>query len=87
MDNIKRLKISTSQAIKIFSRILQQKDLFTVYLVDLDFSMKRTFFKYPIGEIIVEINGNQFNNYREFSNVVKEPIIYIKTFDNDIFYV
>jgi hypothetical protein len=37
MSNLKNLNITASQAIKIFSRILQQKDMFTVYLADLDF--------------------------------------------------
>jgi hypothetical protein len=87
MDNIKDLNITASQAIKIFSRILQQKDIFTVYLADLDFSKKKSFIKYPIGEVIVEINGKQFNNWEEFMEVTKEPITNIKTFDNDIFFV
>jgi len=87
MENIKDLNISASHAIKIFSRILQQKDLFTVYLSDLDFSKKKNFIKYPIGEVIIEINGKTFNNYREFIDVVKKPITHIKTFDNDIFFV
>jgi hypothetical protein len=87
MENIKNLNITASQAIKIFSRILQQKDLFTIYLSDLDFSQKKNFIKYPIGEVIVEINGKQFNNYKEFIDIVKEPITQIKTFDNDIFFI
>lgn len=87
MDNIKNLNITASQAIKIFSRILQQKDQFTVYLADLDFSKKKSFIKYPIGEVIIEINGKQFNNRDQFMEVTKEPITHIKTFDNDIFFV
>jgi hypothetical protein len=87
MENIKNLNITASQAIKIFSRILQQKDLFTIYLSDLDFSQKKNFIKYPIGEVIVEINGKQFNNYKEFIDIVIEPITQIKTFDNDIFFI
>jgi hypothetical protein len=61
--------------------------MFTVYLTDLDFSKKKTFIKYPIGEVIVEINEKQFNNWEELMEVTKEPITHIKTFDNDIFFV
>lgn len=88
MDNIKKLNISTSQLVKILNRVIQQKDLFTVYLADLDFSQKKTFIKYPIGDIIVEVNGESFNNYKEFISIVKKgPVAFIKTLDNDIFFV
>jgi hypothetical protein len=88
MDNIKDLHITTSNLIKFLNRFLQQKDLFTVYLVDLDYlKINSKFIKYPIGEIILEINGKQFNNLEEFTEVIKEQIIYFKTLDNEIFFV
>lgn len=85
IDNLNKLNITSTQIIKIFSRFLQQKDRFTVYLADLDYSKK--FIKYPIGEIIIEINGEQFNNYEEFIKITETPITYIKTIDNEIFFV
>jgi len=87
MNHIKNLNITASQAIKIYNRILHQNDIFTLYLADLDFSKKQTFIKYPIGEIIVEINGTKFNNWEEFMEITKTSITHIKTFDNDIFFI
>ena len=49
--------------IKIFNRFSLQKDLFTVYLCDLNYNkINKTFNKYPMGEIIIKINDLSFNN-------------------------
>jgi hypothetical protein len=87
INNITELNITSSQLVKILNRFLHQKDQFTIYLADLDFLKKKKFIKYPIGEIIVEINSKQINNYEEFIEITKEQITCIKTIDNDIFFV
>lgn len=87
MDNIRDLNISASDLVKFLNRFLQQKDLFTVYLVDLDYSKIKKFIKYPIGEIIVEINGKQFNNLEDFIEATKKPITHFKTLDNEMFFM
>ena len=86
MKALKELNLQMSQIIQIFNRHLYQQDLFTVYLADLDISKINNAVKYPIGEIIIEINDKTFNNYNEFIQVTKEPIKKIKTIQNDIYY-
>ena len=87
MKALKELNLQMSQIIQIFSRHLYQQDLMTVYLADLDVSKINNAVKYPIGEIIIEINDKTFNNYNEFIHITKEPIKKIKTIQNDIYYV
>ena len=87
MKALKELNLQMSQIIQIFSRHLYQQDLMTVYLADLDISKINNAVKYPIGEIIIEINDKIFNNYNEFIQVTKEPIKKIRTIQNDIYYV
>jgi hypothetical protein len=48
---------------------------------------KDNFTKYPIGEIIIELNDKKFNNYDEFINICKEKIVKIKTSDNEIYLI
>ena len=55
-------------------------------MADLDILKINNAVKYPIGEIIIEINDKTFNNYNEFIQVTKEPIKKIKTIQNDIYY-
>lgn len=86
LDNLKHLNFSFSQIIKILNRISHQQDLFTIYLVDLDINNNK-FIKYPIGEVIIEINDKTFNNYDEFINIIKEPITKIKTINNEIYFI
>ena len=84
---LKELEISLSNIIKIFSRFSLQKDLFTVYLSDLDYiKIKKTFNKYPKNEIITKINDKEFNSYEEFIRIIEDKIIKITTIDNDEFY-
>lgn len=88
INNIKYLNMTTSQAVKILSRYLQQQDQFTIYLADLDLErVKNKFIKYPLGEIIIEINGKKFNNLEEFMKINENPIKIIKTFDNEIYLI
>ncbi len=87
IESIKDLNLSLSQIVKILNRKLYQADLFTVYLADLDFSKIKKFFKFPIGEIIIEINDKTFNNYEEFAMLMKEPTRKIKTSENQIYYL
>lgn len=91
--SLKHLNLKYYSNIEIYSRFLNQKDIFTIYLSDINFeklllnSNKDKFTKYPIGEIIVELNDKTFNNYDEFINICKEKITKIKTIDNDIFLI
>lgn len=87
LENLNSLKLSSSQIIKIFERTIYQRDLFTVYLADINYNKIGKFSKYPIGEIVTEINDNKFNNLEEFKQITKEPITKIKTIDNEIYFV
>jgi S1-C subfamily serine protease len=87
LENFSKLELSLSKIVKILTRYSYQQDLFTVYLADLDFESKNTFHKYPIGDIIIEINDKRFNNYEEFNNLVAKNINKIKTIDNEIYYI
>jgi len=86
-ENLNSLKLSSSQIIKIFERKLYQRDLFTVYLSDINYNKIGKFSKYPIGEIILEINDNKFDNFNDFMEITKEPITKIKTIDNEIYFI
>ena len=81
------LSISMKHGNAILSNFFNQNNIFTVYLADLDFSKLGKFIKYPIGEIIVEINDMIFSNYEEFIRLTSKPITKIKTFDNKIYYL
>lgn len=85
---LKELDLSLVNIIKIFSRYSQQLDLFTVYLVDLDYTkINKTFNKYPIGEIIIKINDQTFNDYNEFIQVTSVPITSIITIDHEKYFI
>jgi len=96
-DDITNLNLTFKQTVNILSRYTNQKDLFTVYLVNLDNniyknninedSLKKKFNEYPIGDIIIEINDYKFNNYAEYMNIMKNDIYKIKTINNHIFYL
>ena len=87
LENLNSLKLSASQIIKIFERTINQRDLFTVYLSDINYNKIGKFSKYPVGEIILEINDKKFNNLEDFSEITKEPITKIKTIDNEIYFI
>ena len=89
LKKIKELNLSLNSIIKIFNRFSLQKDLFTVYLCDLNYNkINKTFNKYPMGEIIIKINDLSFNNYTEFMKIVNENIITkITTMENEEYYI
>lgn len=87
LENLNSLKLSASQIIKIFERTIHQRDLFTVYLSDVNYNKIGKFSKYPVGEIILEINDKKFNNLEDFMEIIKEPITKIKTIDNEIYFI
>ena len=87
IDNMKSLNLNLDQITRIFERYAFQRDLFTVYLSDINYNKIGKFNKYPIGEIILEINDCQFNNIDEFILITNEPVKKIKTIDNKIFFV
>ena len=75
--DISRVLINTSN----------QNDIITVYLADLDYNKLDKFIKYPIGEIIMEINDKKFDTWEMFLELTKEPITKMKTFDNKTYFV
>ena len=87
LENMSDLNLSLVKIVKICERTLYNKNLFTVYLADVNFSHPKLdkSIKYPIGEIITEINGATFTNYEEFICVTKERIEKIKTQENRIY--
>jgi S1-C subfamily serine protease len=87
IENLKYINLSFSQILKIINRRLYCADLFTVYLSDLNFSKLSNFIKYPVGEIIIEINDTKFTTYNEFMKIINNPINKIKTIDNDIYFI
>jgi PDZ domain-containing secreted protein len=66
-------------------------DQFTVYLSDINYMKvlkSQKFIKFPVGDIIIEINDIKFNTYKEFIKIVNSmKIVKIKTLDNDIYYL
>ena len=87
INNIFELNLSFTQILKISSRFLYEQDLFTIYLSDINPLIFKKYNKYPIGDIIIELNDKTFNNYNEFMNIIKQKINKIKTIDNNIYYV
>ena len=93
LNSLKNLNLSYYSYIQIINRFINQKDLFTIYLSDINIeeilklNKKDNFSKYPIGQIIVELNDKSFINYDEFINICKEKIVKIKTIDNDIYLI
>jgi hypothetical protein len=87
MDSLRSLELSLKQLINILTRKQFQQDEFTVYLADINFNMFTDFNKFPIGDIIIEINGKSFKNFNEYSELVKEPITQIKTIENNIYFI
>ena len=85
---LKELNLSLVDIIKIFSRFSHQTDLFTVYLCDFDYKkIKKTFNKYPKGEIIIKINNKSFNNYDEYMMIIKDKIVSITTYSNEDYFL
>jgi S1-C subfamily serine protease len=87
LDNIDKLKINSTQKIKILNRIIDLDDIMTVYLSSLNYEKLKDFTNYPIGDIIIEINNKKFNNLQEFKEIIKNPITNFKTIDNNIYFI
>jgi len=79
------LELTMKQKIKIAARNIG-KNLFTVYLADLNYNIIK-FKSYPVGDIIVKINETKFTNIDEFRLLLKNPIKSFRTIDNKIFFV
>jgi len=86
-DNLKKLDLNIPKLVKILERRLYHRDLFTVYLADIDYTKINNSVKYPLGEIIIEINDCKFNTYNEFIEITKNKITKIKTNENEIFFL
>lgn len=86
-----QIEINTMQTINILERRTLQRDLFTVYLADINYDKQKRFVNYPIGDIILSINGQTFNNKEEFKNImnnIKETDEYfINTINQQIFII
>jgi S1-C subfamily serine protease len=87
LEKLKTLNLSITKIVKILERRLYHRDLFTVYLADTNFTKIDNNTKYPIGEIIIEINNTRFTSYNELINITKNPINSIKTIDNNIYFI
>jgi len=90
LENLKSLDLGISKLVKILERRLYHRDLFTVYLSDINYTKiqnSQETINWPIGEIIVEINDEKFNTLDEFIKITKNQIIKIKTNENEVFFV
>jgi S1-C subfamily serine protease len=86
--NFKDLNISNRSDIsQVLINRSNENDILTIYLADLNYNKLGKFIKYPIGEVIVEINDKQFHTYEEFIQICSEPITKIKTFSEKIYYI
>jgi len=91
LENLKTLNISMAQIVKIWERRLYHKDLFTIYLADTKYTDTAidNNTKYPIGEIIIEINDKTFTTYDELIAIINsiDKITSIKTIDNNYYVI
>ena len=81
------LDIALKQMNYIVTNFMMQNNKFTVYLADLNYTKLQKFIKFPVGEVIVEINDTPFFNYDEFMKLVSKSVTKIKTCDNKIYYL
>jgi hypothetical protein len=86
ISEMSNLEISLIKKIKLLSRFLSINHIFTVYLSDLMYD-KLKFTDYPLNEIITHINDIEIIDYNTLVQVMKTPVIKIKTIDNNIFFV
>lgn len=86
-DSMDELNLSLPKLVKIWERTLYNRNLFTVYLADINYTKSDNSVKWPIGKIIVEINDKKFNNYDEFICVTNDKITKIKTSENEIYLI
>lgn len=86
-DTMDELNLSLPKLVKIWERTLYNRNLFTVYLADINYTKSDNSVKWPVGKIIVEINDKKFNNYDEFICVTNDKITKIKTSENEIYLI
>jgi hypothetical protein len=86
-ERIKDLELSIPKLVKLLERRLYHRDLFTVYLADIDFTKSDNSINLPVGEIIDEINGIKIESYEQFITITKNPINKIKTIENDVYFI
>jgi hypothetical protein len=85
-ENFKTLDLTIIQKIKIYERIGDYKNLFTIYLSDINYS-KLKFTNYPVGDIILEINDILITDINIFKQVIKNPIKKFKTINNEVYFI
>jgi hypothetical protein len=85
--NLSDLQLNLNQIINLINTINHCKDAFTIYLsgVNPNIYTTDTFSKYPIGDIIVEINDIPIKSYDDFMKLDK--IMSIKTINNELYYI
>jgi S1-C subfamily serine protease len=86
-ESLKKLNLNIPKLVKILEKRLYHRDLFIVYLADIDYTKINNSVKYPLGEIITEINDEKFNSFDEFIHITKNTIKKIKTNDDEIYFV
>ena len=79
-----KLNLSFNEVSDIVYRTKKENDLFTVYLSDVVTAYKKSENDFPIGSIVIKVNGKLFNNYEEFKNIVASPIETFETLDGVI---
>jgi hypothetical protein len=86
-DNIFDLNFTFKQLSTIYYRY--KNNYFIVYLSNINPKLYKTslFNKFPIGDIIIEINDTEFNNYEEFILLMDKPIEKIKTLEGKIYFI
>ncbi len=85
-ENFKELELSISQKIKIYERVGEFKNIFTIYLSSIDYK-KLKFTNYPVGDIILEINDVHITDINKFKEIIKNPITKFKTINNEVFFI
>jgi S1-C subfamily serine protease len=81
--NNEKFNLSGKQYFNILLRC--KLNLFTVILSDI--SQNIGFNNYPLGDIIISINDQEYNNYKEFFDIISSPIIKFKTIKNRIYFI
>jgi hypothetical protein len=86
LDNFKDINLTIIQRLRIFERITNYNNKFTIYLADVDYS-KIKFTNYPVGDIIIEINDIIINNIDTFNQIILNPLKKIKTINNEVYFL
>jgi len=79
------INFSNHQYLNLIKRV--ENNIFTIYLADIIYANKNDkFTKYPINDIIIEINDIQIDNYDTFKKLMENKVTKIKTINNSIYY-